>query len=424
MKQLKVILIGAGNRGETYTDIMLKNNDKFKVIAVAEPIKSRRENIRKKHNISENMCFDDWKPLFKLGKIADIAIISTMDKQHFEPSMAAIRLKYDILLEKPMSPNPDECIKIAREAEKYKSKILVCHVLRYSAVFMTLKNIIDSGKIGKIMSINHEECVGNIHQSHSFVRGNWGNSDRSSCMLLQKSCHDTDILQWLIGKRCLKVQSFGTLSYFKETNAPEGCADYCVEGCKYNETCPYNAVKLYLEDKENRWFRTTCTRMPNPTDDDVLHAITETQYGKCVYKCDNNVVDHQTLNMMYEDDVFVTFTMNAFNKGGRFIHIMGTHGELRAAIDDDTPLEIYDFKTKTTEKIPMFGKDGINGGHGGGDMGIIETIYEYVTNTYKGKSVTGIMDSCLNHIVVFAAEKSRLTNTVVDLNDFIKDMEG
>ena len=422
MEKIKVVLIGAGNRGEAYTNIMNDMPDKYEVVAVAEPILSRRENIKNKHNISENMCFENWKQLFALGKIAYVAIIATMDKEHYEPVMKAIELKYDILLEKPISPSPYECKMISVEAEKNGVKIVVCHVLRYSEMFLKLKEIIDDGKIGKIISINHEECVGNVHQSHSFVRGNWGNSQRSSFMLLQKSCHDIDILQWLIGKKCVKVQSFGSLSYFVEENAPIGSPDYCIEGCPEGDTCPYNAVKLYLDDKENDWFRTTCARKAKPTDEDITKAISSTQYGKCVYKCDNDVVDHQTVNMLFEDGITVTFTMNAFNKGGRFIHIMGTKGEVRAAIDDNSPISIYDFINKETTEISVTGCDGINGGHGGGDVGIVTTLYDYLVGTYDGKSISDIKTSCDNHLIVFAAEKSRNEGRIININEIVSDL--
>ncbi len=423
MSKLKVILIGAGNRGVTYTDIMSKHNDKFEVVAVAEPIESRRNYIRDLHNLPENMCFNDWKNLLDLGKIADIAIIATMDNGHYEPVMKAISLKYDILLEKPVSPIPNECKKIADYAEKEGVRVLVCHVLRYTPVFIKIKELIDNGTLGSIMSINHEECVGNVHQSHSFVRGNWGNSERSSFMLLQKSCHDLDILQWLVGKKCKKVQSFGTLSHFTQKNAPVGSPDYCIEGCPAGDTCPYNAVKLYLDDKKNDWFRTTCTRQANPTDEQVKEAISTTQYGKCVYKCDNDVVDHQTVNMLFEDDITITFTMNAFNRGGRFIHIMGTKGELRAATDGASPIEVYNFETKEVTTISISGKDGIEGGHGGGDTGIVNTLYQYINNTYTGKSISDIRTSCNNHLIVFAAEHSRISGEVVDFDEFCKSMK-
>ena len=203
-----------------------------------------------------------------------------------------------------------------------------------------------------------------------------------------------DILQWLIGKKCKKVQSFGALSYFKEENAPKDAPDYCIQGCPKADTCPYNAVRLYLDDKENDWFRTTSTREANPTDEMVETALRTTQYGKCVFKCDNDVVDHQTVNMIFEDDITVTFTMNAFNKGGRFIHIMGTKGELHAAMDGlGTPITIYEFETKQTTEIPIVAKDGITNGHGGGDDGIVYSLYEYLTGEYQGFSVSDIRTS-------------------------------
>lgn len=422
-RKLKVVLVGAGNRGETYTDIMAQLKDKFEVIAVAEPIDSRRNAIKQKHNLPDEMCFTNWDDLFALGKIADLALVTTMDRQHFEPAMKAISLKYDVLLEKPAAPTPEECLKIALHAEEMQVKVVVCHVLRYTPLFMTVKRLIDDGTLGEIISINHEECVGNVHQSHSFVRGNWGNEGRSACMLLAKSCHDLDLLQWLIGKKCKKVQSFGALTYFKAKNMPEGAPDYCIEGCPKGDTCPYNAVKLYLDDKDNRWFRTTCAREADPTDEVIEKAIRTTQYGKCVFKCDNDVVDHQTVNLLFEDDITVTFTMNAFTKGGRFIHIMGTKGELRAALDKETPITVYDFETKNTTEVPITAGDGIASGHGGGDEGIINSLYAYLTDQYKGSSISDIRVSADNHLIVFAAEESRKNGTIVDFEEYVKSLQ-
>ncbi len=415
MKKLKAILIGAGCRGMKYTDIMADMGDKYQVIAVAEPIDARRNYIKEKHKLPDDMCFTTWEPLLELGKIADIAIIATMDRDHLEPSLKAISLKYDLLLEKPVSAIPEECIRISEAAKKEGVKVVVCHVLRYAPIFVKLKELIDDGVIGKMMVINHEECVGNLHFAHSFVRGRWGNSDTSSPMLLQKSCHDIDILQWLIGKECNKVQSFGKLTHFKKENAPENAADYCIDNCPNADTCPYNAVKFYIEDKGGRG---ACTTLVNPTDEEIKDALRKNQYGKCVYKCNNNVVDHQVVNMLFEDDVAVTFTMTGFNKGGRFIHIMGTKGEIHAALDGKTPIEIYDFSTKEITTIPMIAKDGIANSHGGGDEGIIATLYDYLTGQYSGKSISDVGISCDNHLIVFAAEHSRKTNTVVDVRQF------
>lgn len=422
MKQISVILIGAGGRGMTYTNIMADLPEQYKVVAVAEPVASRRNHVKQLHNLPDDMCFEDYQPLLALGKIADMAVICTMDRLHFAPAMKAIELGYDLLLEKPIAPTAQQCAQLTAAAEKKGVKVVICTVLRYTPFFHTLKSVLDSGKIGRVMAINHEECVGNIHQSHSFVRGNWGNEGRSSNMLLQKSCHDLDILQWLIGKKCKSIQSFGTLSFFTAENAPADSADYCVD-CPHKDTCPYSAVKLYYNDKNNSWFRGAATMEVNPTDEDVMKAITTTQYGKCVFKCDNDVVDHQTVNMLFEDDITVTFSMNAFNGGGRFIHIMGTKGEIRAQIAGNAPIVVKDFITGETEEFPMIAMDGILGGHGGGDTGIVHTVYNYMTGEYHGNAVPEIDESCYNHMLVFAAEQSRTQGGVVDIDDFIRNVK-
>ena len=337
---MKVILIGAGGRGQTYTDLM--TDDRFEVVAVAEPVKERREYIKEKHHIADELCVTDWGPLLEKEKFADAVVIATMDKDHFEPTMAAIKKGYHILLEKPVSPSVEECVKISNFAREMGVKILVCHVLRYSPFFRTIKNLINDGKLGDVISVHHSECVGNLHQSHSFVRGNWGNSKESSFMLLQKSCHDMDIMQWLIDSPCKAVQSFGSLTYFTPENAPADSPEYCTDGCPHADTCLYNAIKLYYDDKKNSWFREASTKKVKPSDEDVMNTLKTTQYGKCVYKCNNDVVDHQVVNLEFENGAVASFNMCAFNKGNRFIRVMGTMGEIYGDMDKNT-IEYYDF---------------------------------------------------------------------------------
>ena len=258
------------------------------------------------------------------------------------------------------------------------------------------------------------EGVGDVHQSHSFVRGNWGNSDESSPMILQKCCHDMDIIAWLIGKKCTAVQSFGSLSYFRRENAPEGSPERCMDGCPVGDTCPYNAVKLYMGPAEtwwHNWFTTAATKQINPTAEHILDAMKNTQYGKCVFKCNNNVVDHQTVNLRFGDDVYVDFTMSAFNKGGRTIRIMGTKGEINAVMDGNK-ISIFDFATQTTSDYDCdaaVSGEMITGGHGGGDDGIIYALKELLGGN-RSKSVCEIGESCDNHMIAFAAEESRLNN--------------
>lgn len=422
MDKIKIIVVGAGGRGKDYTDIMARFPEKFQVVGVAEPIESRREYMRTKHNIPDENCFDTWEKILEKPKFADAAIISTMDRMHFAPAMEAIRKGYNLLLEKPAAPTAEECLAIESEAKKYGVRILVCHVLRYSPFYVTLKSLIDKGEIGRVMSIQHAEGVGNVHQSHSFVRGNWGNAEKSSPMLLQKSCHDMDILQWLVGKECKRVSSFGSLTYFIKENAPEGSPDYCIEGCPMAAECPYNAVKLYYDDKDNDWFRNAATGIVSPTDDEVAHALRTTQYGKCVFKCDNNVVDHQVVNLEFEDGTVVDFNMSAFNKGGRYIRVMGTKGEILNR-NTDGILELYKFEdgSKTLIDIKTYG-DTIVSGHGGGDEGIVHALYDYLTTGVITEQLSEIGISVKNHMIAFAAEESRHTGKVINVKEYIENI--
>ena len=429
-KQLKVIVIGAGSRGQGYTNIMHKAPEKFKVVGVAEPIEDRREYIKEKHEIEDKNCFTTWEDILAVPKFADVAIISTMDRMHTEPALKALELGYDLLLEKPVAPTPEECALIAKKAKECGRKILVCHVLRYTPFFRTLKKLINDGVVGDVVNIEHIEGVGHAHQSHSFVRGNWGNSERSSTMLLQKCCHDIDILQWLLDKDCERIQSFGSTMHFKRENAPEGSPDYCIEGCPASETCLYDAMKLYYDAKGNSWFRGAATLKPagKDSDYDVLRALRTTQYGKCVYKCDNDVVDHQTVNMEFEGGTLISMTMSAF-AAGRRLRIMGTKGELVAnmSLPADKAFELFTFSAGIAAAA---GKkeflnidyssvgDSITGGHGGGDAGIVDDLYKYVVEDYQSEDLSEIGISAKNHMTVFAAEESRLNGTVVDVKEY------
>ncbi len=423
MKQYSAILIGAGIRGTTYTNEMLNLKDRFKVIGVAEPTEGRRNNIQKKHGISEDMCFNSWQEILSKPKMADLAIICTMDDMHYEPAMKAIELGYDILLEKPVAPTPEQCADILLAAQKKGVKILVCHVLRYTPFFKKIKQIVLDGTIGDIMSIVHVEGVGNIHQSHSYVRGNWHSEKEAAPMLLAKCSHDLDILQWLLDEPCEKIQSFGKLTYFTPQYAPEGAPERCIDGgCPIEETCPYNCRKLYYESKDNDWFRSACTRgiakEKNPTDEEVMTALQTTDYGLCVFKARNDVVDHQTVNMQFKSGANVTLSMNAFNKGGRYIRIFGTKGELFAHMHADT-IDVYTFDDKKHWEIPVASQDeSILSGHGGGDVGMIHELHDYLSGNYKGFCAADIDVSVKNHMIGFAAEKARKEDTVESIDRY------
>ncbi len=421
MKRLKVVIAGCGARGTGYANLMGGMPEKYEIVGIAEPIDARRNHLKEKFNLPDEVCFLDWKDLAAQPKFADVAVIGTQDYMHRDPALAFIEKGYDILLEKPMAPTPKECLEIVEAAKKHDTKILICHVLRYTKFYKMLKKMLADGIIGDIQVINHQEDVGHIHQSHSFVRGNWRNSVETTPMILAKCCHDTDLLQWLVGDKCKKVQSFGSLSHFTAENAPEGAPDRCTDGCPHADTCYYNAIKLYYDDKKNAWFRCAATQMPNPTDEDVMRVLKEGPYGRCVYKCDNDVVDHQTVNMEFEHGQTVLLTMTAFTKGGRKTRIMGTKGEIEAHAKNDF-ITVFTFADRQYHEYKIadyVGGNTIVSGHGGGDGGIIEEMYYYLTDNYDGFSVCDIETSAMNHLISFAAEDSRVNGgTVIDLDEY------
>ena len=425
MKKIKIVLIGAGDRGTTYVDLGAESCPEMEIVAVADPDPIRRNYVRDKFKLSEEVCFDWGEDLLKLPKMADAAIIATQDQKHYHLAMAAIEKGYHLLLEKPAAPTPKECLDIMNASNEKGVHVVVCHVLRFTPFFRLLKNTIDSGRIGRVMSMVHVECVGNVHQSHSYVRGNWRNSKESSPMILAKSCHDIDIIQWLLGEECTRVHSFGTLSYFRRENMPEGAPEYCYQGCPAESECVYSALKIYKQ-RNFPSFVKTATKKHEPTDGDIEKAITETDYGKCVFRCDNDVVDHQVVNLEYESGATVSFTMSAFTKGGRKVRIMGTKGEITAEMSSDH-ITLFDFNTRKTERIfiaDAIKDEEISGGHGGGDRGIISSFCQMLAGTYSGNSITDITTSVNNHLTTFAAEESRLTNSVININDFKAARQG
>lgn len=414
------IVIGAGARGMRYSEMMKSVVGDMKVIAVAEPIENRREYVGDMFDIPADMRRTSWEELLDMPKFADFVIIATQDRDHIAPAMKAIEQGYDLLLEKPMGATPEECARIAQAAEERGVLVLVCHVLRFTKFFRGLKSIIDSGAIGDVVHIQHAECVGNLHQSHSFVRGNWKNSDVSAPMILAKSCHDMDILTYLVGRECKRVHSFGSLTYFRRENAPSDAPDFCIDGCPHKDECLYYAPRVYLETFSRDGFPSYATQTRNPSDEEIINVLKTTDYGRCVFKCNNNVVDHQTVNLEYEGGVTASFTMCAFNHGSRNIRIMGTAGEIIANMGDPF-YTVYDFKTRKYNKIDIdnaITDETIASGHGGGDAGIVLALSKRLDGDFSDNSICTIRETCKSHLISFAAEESRVCGTVVDFDEF------
>lgn len=409
---VKAILIGAGLRGcETYASYALRYPNEFKIVAVAEPDKERREKAARLHQIPVERTFSDYKPLLELEKMADCALVCTQDKMHYEPVAKAIQKGYHVLCEKPMSSDREEIIKMGAIAQKYDRILSICHVLRYSSFFTKIKGLLEEGRIGRLMSVQHIEEVGFWHQAHSFVRGNWRNSDETSPMILAKCCHDMDILLWLIDSPCVAISSFGERSYFREENAPEGAPKYCLDGCAHRETCPYYAPRFYLEHKRALFDNLTRAVSADVRAEAVLDKLKDGPYGRCVFHCDNTVVDHQTVNMKFENQVDVALNMCAFTKEcKREIRLMGTMGEIIGDMEEGCII-LHDFVSGNEERIKL---NTSLEGHSGSDSAMMKDFVALIAADGRGERRTEASLSVESHLMALAAEQSRVEGRTVD----------
>ncbi|GIP33529.1 Gfo/Idh/MocA family protein [Paenibacillus sp. J2TS4] len=413
MQQLTAIMIGAGARGAGgYAPYALDYPHELKFVAVAEANPERRAKFAEEHGIPAERSYASWEQLLEQPKLAEIAMICTQDRMHFEPTLKALDKKYHVLLEKPMSPDPKECIEMERAARDNDRLLTICHVLRYTPFWSAIKRVIQEGRIGQIVSIQLNENVGYWHIAHSFVRGNWNNSDTSSPMILAKSCHDMDVLSWLMDEPCVRVSSYGSLMHFHSGNAPEGSTDYCLNGCAVESTCPYSAPRFYLGEGKG-WARHFTEDLSR---DHIVKGLKETNYGRCVYKSDNNVVDHQVVNMEFANGATAMFSMCGFTRHQeRRIQIMGTKGELRG---EEGKITIMDFVTHEEHEITIPPQ---TTGHGGGDSGIVRSFLNEVRGYDGGESLTSASASVRSHLMAFAAEESRLNNgKSIELEDYYK----
>ncbi|MCR4575090.1 MAG: Gfo/Idh/MocA family oxidoreductase [Lentisphaeria bacterium] len=418
MKQVTLLIVGCGARGTGYGRFALANPERAKVVAIAEPIPERRNAVGDAHNVPPEYRFNSWEDAARLPRMADAVLICTQDQMHEEPAIAFAKLGYDILLEKPMAPTADSCRRIVEAVKKAGVLFAVCHVLRYTAYTKKLKEVLGSGAIGEIINIQHLEPVGYWHQAHSFVRGNWRNEEESSFMLLAKCCHDVDWLRYVMGRPCRQVQSFGTLKHFRSECAPAGAAARCLDcPAEIEKNCPYSAIKIYLRDRLDKghagWPVNVLAH--EVTRETILTALRNGPYGRCVYACDNDVVDNQVVNMLFDNGSTVSMTMTAFNShGGRLTRIFGTKGSIDT---DSNTITLFDFLTdkKTVIDTAIKNDGGILSGHGGGDNGLMDAFISAVAEQDPSKILSGTDETLESHLMVFAAEESRKNSKVVKL---------
>lgn len=414
MKPVELIVAGAGDRGFVYASYAREHPDRAQIVGVAEPREFYREKMAQEYHIPEENVFKDWKDMAKRDRFADAVVITMQDKLHRDPAIAFAKKGYHILLEKPMAPDEKSCRDIVKAVTGKSVIFAVAHVLRYTRYTHELKSIVDSGLIGNIVSIQHLEPVGFWHQAHSFVRGNWRSEKESSFMLLTKSCHDLDWIRYIMGKRCVTVSSFGSLIHFKRENKPAMAGNNCLE-CDYEPDCPYSAKRIYLgfiKRGVTGWPVSVITS--DTTSAGVIKALREGPYGRCVYECDNDVVDHQVVSMEFEDGETASFTMTAFTKARqRETRIFGTRGEIYG---NGEKIQIYEFLTGRSEVLDISTETPSSlEDHGGGDYELIQAFVSAVAENDPSKILSGPEETLETHLMVFAAERSRKERRVVDL---------
>ena len=418
---LSLAFVGCGARGFTYAQLAARQPDRYRIVAGADPAPERVERIRAVSANPHFRGFANGATLLAAGKLADVLVIATQDHGHFDPCRQGLRLGYHILLEKPIATRVEQVLEVERLAEQTGRRVMVCFVLRFAAFYRKVKEIIDSGRLGEIVGVQASEGVMPWHQAHSFVRGHWSVVAKSSPMLLSRCCHDTDVLHWLVGRRCRRVASFGSLECFRPERAPAGAPPRCTDGCPVADTCPYNALR-YAGDQRIPWLAMVYDRAQSATAGEIADWLRTSPWGRCVYRCDNDAVDRQVLALEFEGGITATFTMTAF-ENGRHIEVYGTKGVLKGGetyrrhfgahlvlLPHEGPAERYTVQAE----------DGGYELHGGGDPGLIHALYGEMTKPPREPLHASIASTVHSHVLTFAAEEARLTGQTVDVAEFAR----
>lgn len=393
---IQLAIIGAGDRTRKYLDYISLISDRVQVVAIAEPNEKRLNQLGMEFSVPSQALFKCWKELLSSSLQIDAVIIATPDHLHYAPAMMALERNCHLLLEKPIAQDRQQCEQILQLAIAKDRIVGVCHVMRYFPVYVELKKRISEGALGTLININHREPIGIDRMTHAFVRGIWSRESESNPLILSKTCHDLDLICWLANQKCVKVASFGSLRWFRKENAPTACAERCLD-CAIESDCRFSAVDLYIRRRE--WLR----HFDETDEASLRRQLRQSPYGRCVYHCDNDVVDHQNLIMEFENGLRVSFTIDPFTADKeRTTHIMGTAGEIRCT---ETGFTHLDFKTEKQEVVDLMPSSGPGNYHYGSDHFIVE---DFITAIEQGRQMVANLQECIeSHRIAFWAEQKR-----------------
>ena len=411
-----VVVVGAGQRGTRYAELALQQGTR--VVAVADPNPIRRERLAGMAGLPAERRYQDWADLAAMGRLAAGAVVATPDHLHRDPAVALLGLGYDVLLEKPMAPDAAGAREIVAAADSSGSHLVVAHVLRYQPMTRLVESLLGADGIGEVIAVQHLEPIGDWHFTHSYVRGNWRNERESGPLLLTKACHDIDWLSHIVGARPKRVSSFGGRFEFRPERAPTGAGERCLD-CAVEADCPFSAKRQYLGalDGDDPWPWPVSVVTDIHTRDALETALRSGPYGRCVYRCDNDVLDHQVVNIEYGSGVVAGFTLSAFTPmEGRKTRIGGSRGHLEIG---DGRAQLYRFLDRSVETLvpPGLAGDGhaADRGHAGGDEGLVRAFVGALADGDWSRVPTDGHASLRSHLVVWAAEEARLSGRVIQL---------
>jgi len=425
MKQITAVMVGAGDRADVYANVAITNPEKLKIVGIVDPNPVRNKLMQEKYGVCDENCYSSVEEFVKREKFADCVINGTMDQDHVKTSIPVLKKGYDLLLEKPFAVSEQEVKDLCEAADKYGSRVVICHVLRYTEFYKAIKNHILNGDIGDVISIEQCEHVNYHHMAVSYVRGKWRSEKVCFApMLLAKSCHDIDIMMWMMKPTQPKsVVSFGSDFQFGKARKPEQAGTRCMVDCKMKDRCIFDAEANYLMNP--RWEQYAWNYLEGKCEinaENMEKSLkTDNPYGKCVwdFERDGNV-DHQNVIINFENGAVGTFTMTGgAAKSERNIHIVGTKGEIKGTFEDSkyvvrkmAPNEATPYTEEFYDLNVIGDKTGEKGAHGGGDVNLMTDFLEYLNGEKPSVSCTLLSDSTTSHLVVFKAEKSRKNGTI------------